>query len=352
MQQIYSKHAGRKLTTIALLSFLLFAVMLVSTAVGAASINTADVVKVIINKAFGLSYHYKNQLAEPIVLQLRLPRILLAVITGVALAGAGAVMQAILHNPLVSPYTLGMSGAASLGAAIGIVLGRSVPGSYFKIAGHYIVALNAFLFGFLTIFLVIGLARIKGTSPETLILAGVALGYIFSAGVSALKYFSKEEALKDLVVWLMGGMWGASWKIIALLAPLVFISLALLFAFAWDMNVLMAGEEVAKSLGINVKRLQFITLTIATLAASASVAFTGVIGFIGLVAPHVARRMVGNDNRFLIPCAALMGALMLLLSDTLARTIIAPVELPVGIITGLVGGPYFLYMLLRKKSYY
>lgn len=352
LKTIYAKHTGKKFFIVLLLLLLLAMTMLFAIAVGAVSISIGDVIMVIANKIFNLNYTYQNSLAETIIMQLRLPRILLAVLTGISLAGAGAVMQGILHNPLVSPYTLGMSGAASLGAAIAIVLGKGILGSYFDIAGSYLIAFNAFIFGFLTIFIIIGFARLKGGSPETLVLAGVALGYIFSAGVSALKYFSDNDALKDLVVWLMGGMWGATWQSVCLLLPIVLICMLALMTYAWEMNALSAGEDVATNLGVNVKRLQFVCLTIATLAASATVAFTGIIGFIGLIGPHISRALIGSDNRFLIPCSCAMGALILLLSDTVGRIIIAPVEIPVGIVTALIGGPYFLYMLLRKKKFH
>lgn len=341
LKQIYAKQMGRKIFLLTLLGTFLLGAILLSISVGAATINITDTVKVLLNKIFNLNYVYSNNLADTIIMQLRLPRILLAVLTGISLAGAGAVMQGILHNPLVSPYTLGMSAAASLGAAIAIVLGQGV----------YFIAFNAFVFGFLTIFVILGFARFKGGSPATLVLAGVALGYIFSAGVSALKYFSNNEALKDLVVWLMGGMWGASWQSVGLLLPLVLFCMAVLISYAWDMNALSAGTEVATNLGVNVQRLQFTCLTVATLAASATVAFTGIIGFIGLIAPHLSRMLIGSDNRFLIPCSCLMGALILLCSDTLGRTILAPVEIPVGIVTALIGGPYFLFMLMRKNNF-
>ncbi len=330
---------------------LLTALVVLSISIGTASINVGDVVKAISNKLFQTRYEYANSLADTIIMEIRLPRVLLAVLTGISLAGAGAVMQGILHNPLVSPYTLGMSGAASLGAAVAIVLGKGLFGSSFASLGPCFIAFNAFAFGFITIFVIIGFARMKGSSPATLVLAGVALGYIFSAGVSALKYFSNNEALKDLVIWLMGGMWGATWQAVGLLVPLVSICMLILLSYAWDMNALSAGEAVAANLGVNIKRLQFICLSVATLAASATVAFTGIIGFIGLVAPHISRMIIGSDNRFLLPCSCIMGALILLCADTVGRTIVSPVEIPVGIVTGLLGGPYFLYMLLRKKVY-
>lgn len=352
LKEIYEKQIGKKCFAILILVLLLTALAIVSVSVGTASISISDVVKVITNKVFHSHYTYTNNLAYTIVMELRFPRTLLAVLTGISLAGAGAVMQGILHNPLVSPYTLGMSGAASLGAAIAIVLGKGLFGSSFVSMGPYFIAFNAFIFGFVTIFIIIGFARLKGGSPATLVLAGVALGYIFSAGVSALKYFSDNDALKDLVVWLMGGMWGATWQSVGLLIPIVNISMLILLSYAWDMNALSAGEAVAANLGVNIKRLQFICLTVATLAASATVAFTGIIGFIGLIAPHISRMLIGSDNRFLLPCSSIMGAIILLLADTVGRTIISPVEIPVGIVTGLIGGPYFLYMLLKKKHFY
>ena len=352
LKEIYTRQTGKKYFIIGTLLLLLITLVLLSISIGTASISVGDVVKSISNKVLHTQYEYTNNLADTIVMKLRFPRVLLAVLTGISLAGAGAVMQGILHNPLVSPYTLGMSGAASLGAAIAIVLGKGLFGSSFDSMGPYFIAFNAFVFGFITIFVIIGFARMKSGSPATLVLAGVALGYIFSAGVSALKYFSNNDALKDLVVWLMGGMWGATWQAVGLLVPIVSICMLILLSYAWDMNALSTGEAVATNLGVNIKRLQFICLTVATLAASATVAFTGIIGFIGLVAPHISRMLIGSDNRFLIPCSCIMGALVLLCADTVGRTIVSPIEIPVGIVTGLIGGPYFLYMLLKKKQFH
>ena len=181
-------------------------------------------------------------------------------------------------------------------------------------------------------------------------LGGVAVGYLFSAGLSALKYVSDDEKLKELVVWLMGGLWGATWETIGLIVLPVLIGLLILWRLAWDINALSAGEEVALNLGVNVKRLRIVSLAVCSLIASITIAFTGIIGFIGLVAPHICRILIGSDNRFLIPCASLMGAILLLMSDTLARTIIAPTEIPVGIVTALIGAPFFIYLLIKKRK--
>jgi len=344
----YSRHVSRKVLFLIVLLCLTVAVMVASTAMGVAGISVGDVGRVILSH-LGVGILPENDLAETVVWQIRLPRILLATITGMSLAGAGAVMQGVLRNPLVSPYTMGLSSGAAFGAAVAIVLGTGLVGGNYVDVSRWLIVTNAFFFGSLTTLLAFSLARFKGMAPETLVLGGVAISYLFQAGVSLLKYVSNNEALKELVVWLMGGFWGADWQTLALLTPVVLLCMAGLCLCAWDLNVLGAGEEVAASLGIKVVRLRVYTLTLATLAASATVAFTGIIGFVCLVGPHICRMLVGNDHRFLIPCSCLMGAVLLLLADTLARTIIAPTEIPVGIITALMGSPFFVYLLIKKK---
>jgi iron complex transport system permease protein len=351
IKEVYKTGIAKKIIVLLTLIVLLLVTALSALVVGASSVGVKDVIKVVGASLLPNYFAPADSLAEAVIMGLRLPRILLGIITGISLAGAGAVMQGILRNPLVSPYTLGMSGGASFGAALAIVLGSSLLGAGFATVGTFLVAGSAFLFGFSTMMLVYGIAKIKGTAPETLILAGVALGYLFSAGVSSLKYIAPHEALKDLVIWLMGGLWGANWQQVGLLVPLVLLCMVFLMRFAWDINALAAGEEVAINLGVNVKRLRLGTLIVASLAASATVAFTGVIGFIGLVAPHISRILIGSDNRFLIPCSCLMGAVILLASDTLARTVLAPAEIPVGIITSLIGVPFFLYLLLKRRKH-
>ncbi|WP_010268868.1 FecCD family ABC transporter permease [Paenibacillus senegalensis] len=288
-----------------------------------------------------------------ILQQVRFPRIVMAVLTGMSLAIAGVIMQAILRNPLASPFTLGVSSGASFGAALAIVLGASLFGIEQVIrSARWLIAANAFLFGCLAVFFVYGIARLKNSSTTVLLLAGVAIGHLFSSGVSALKYFSNNEALKDLVVWLMGGFWGANWEVIKLLAPCIALVFILLMAYAWDLNVLGMGEEVAKTAGVKVRQMRLVTLLAVTFIASATIAFSGVIGFIGLVAPHISRMLIGVDHRYLLPASCLSGAILLLASDTLARTIISPVEIPVGIITSIIGAPFFIYLLVRKRRDY
>lgn len=292
----------------------------------------------------------ENPQAELIVVGFRLPRIFLAILTGISLAVAGAVMQGILRNPLVSPFTLGLSSAASFGAALAIVIGPGIVAGLFLVSYDMFIIVMAFLFGWLSMFLVYGISRSRGTTQSTLILAGVVIGYIFTAGVMSLKYITNNEKLRELMIWLMGGMWGASWSAVLLLIPLVLISFVLLERMAWDLNALSAGDDVAKNLGIKVERLRISGLLISTFAASCCLSFTGVIGFIGLMGPHICRMIIGNDHRYLIPCAGLMGAAILLVSDTAARTIMSPVEIPVGIIMYAIGGVFFLFLIMRGKG--
>jgi iron complex transport system permease protein len=286
---------------------------------------------------------------KTVVIDFRMPRVILAILTGISLSIAGCVMQALLRNPLVSPFTLGLSSAASFGAALAIVFGVSlmpfIPAEF----QNGVIILCAFLLGWLSILLIYVISRMKGSSSATLILAGVVIGYIFTAGVMILKYLTNDEKLREITLWLMGGMWGANWGAVIIVAPITLLCFLYLESCAWDLNSLSAGDDVAKNLGVNVNRLRLTGLCVSTLAASACLAFTGIIGFIGLMGPHIGRMLIGNDNRYLIPCAALLGALILLISDTAARTVMDPVEIPVGVIMYVIGGIFFLFLILRGK---
>lgn len=370
VSELYEESHSRKIALLVALFIILIAASAVAASVGSASISLEDVVLSIINAliitANGiLSFisHYipigfrlnpaiatpHSDIAEVIVVNMRLPRILLAILTGVSLAVAGAVMQGILRNPLVSPFTLGLASAASFGAAVAIVFGAGLAATL-MVDPNYITVISAFAIGLLSMLLIYGISRMRGTGPATLILAGVVIGYIFQAGVLMLQYSSNNQQLENIVVWLMGGMWGASWDTIMILAPITLVSALLMGLMAWNLNALAAGDDIAKSLGIRVERLRLFCLFITTLAASSCLAFTGVIGFIGLMAPHICRMIIGNDYRYLIPCSALIGGIILMISDTFARTIMAPQEIPVGIIMYVIGGIFFLFLILRGKE--
>lgn len=316
--------------------------MVVASASGASSLTVGDAFKAIIGRVIPL--RGVTRFAHVVVWQLRLPRITMAVVSGLSLGIAGAVMQGILRNPLVSPYTLGISFGAAFGAAVAIVLGLSFAG-----AGRYVIVSNAFVFSVATMVLVYGISRLKGTSASTLILAGVAIAYLFQARLSALRYVSDNERLRELTFWLMGGLYSVTFRTVLMLSPLVAVMALLSFRFAWDLNAMGSGEEVAKSLGINVERVRLVGLILASVMTASVISFTGIIGFIGLVAPHICRMVIGTDHRYLIPCSGFAGAFLLVVADTLARTIASPLEIPVGIMTSFIGIPFFLYLLIRQR---
>jgi iron complex transport system permease protein len=367
VSEIYREGYAKKVGLLMVLFLLLIVVAVYSITAGSASISLEDValslggalvnlingVLAFVDQYVHLGYRLEaitpnSDIASVIVVDMRMPRILLAIMTGLSLAVAGAVMQGILRNPLVSPFTLGLASASSFGAALMIVLGTSIALPF--ITGDHAVVISAFLCGCLSMLIIYGVSRMRGTSQATLILSGVVIGYIFQAGVLILKYISNNEKLKELVVWLMGGMWSANWDTIIILTPITLFCVFVMGLMAWDLNALSAGDDIAKSLGIKVERLRLLCLFMTTLAASSCLAFTGVIGFIGLMAPHICRMLIGNDYRYLIPCSALMGAIILMVSDTFARTIMSPIEIPVGIIMYIIGGVFFLYLILRGKE--
>jgi iron complex transport system permease protein len=372
VRTLYFAGSGRRIALIAGLTILVSAAAILSAGIGTVSITPQDTLLAIAHSAAGsvrsflsaylpvLGAWYDaipfsvpapaNPQAELIVVGFRLPRIFLAIMTGISLAVAGTVMQGLLRNPLVSPFTLGLSSAASFGAALAIVAGPGIIAAVLLISNDIFIVFMAFLFGWLSMLLVYWISRSRGTTQSTLILAGVVIGYLFTAGVMALKYITNNEKLRELMVWLMGGMWGASWSAVLLLVPLVLVCFILLERMAWDLNALSAGDDVAKNLGINVERLRLTGLMTATFAASCCLAFTGIIGFIGLMGPHICRMLIGSDHRYLIPSSGLMGASILLVSDTAARTIMSPVEIPVGIIMYIIGGVFFLVLILRARG--
>jgi len=332
---------------LALLAVPLFGI---SLSVGAAKISVVDVYKVVFSRVFGFDDGVDSSV-EYIVWDLRLPRVLGALIVGATLAAAGAVLQIILRNPMASEYTLGLGAAAVFGAALAIVAGAGFISRYPYvpvIVDAWAVILNAFLFALLDAAVIAAIARMRGSSPVTVVLAGIALFYLFSAGTSILQYFSQVEALKALVIWLLGDLGRMSWQYLPWAsASLLFI--AVLLFYSWKINAFILGEEVAESLGVNVKKLRALVVVCASAMTALTIPFVGVIGFVGLIAPHIARFAVGSNARHLIVASALVGADMLLAADLVARVAVAPLELPIGAVMASVGGPFFLYLLLKSR---
>ncbi len=356
LRGVYEVSSARKRLLLIITAVLLAAAVVVSVSIGAVNIPLSDTLKVFGHAvAPSLIAGPDNAWYSDIILNARLSRTVLCILCGFSLAIAGAVMQNVLRNPLVSPFTLGVSSAASFGASMAIVFGGGITGSILLLGHEFfvknlLIAFLAFIAGLGSISLVILLSKRRDISRSTIILTGVIISYFFQAGVTAAKYFSDDSALREITLWLMGGMWNATWGVDFLLIPIVVVCVMVIESKAVDVNVLSAGDEVATSLGINVARLRSSLLLISTLVTSVCIAFTGIIGFIGLIAPHLTRMLIGNDNRYLFPASGLMGAFILLVSDIVARMVIRPSELPVGVIMYIVGGIFFIWMVTRRKK--
>ncbi|MFC2081619.1 FecCD family ABC transporter permease [Candidatus Bipolaricaulota bacterium] len=297
-----------------------------------------------VGSVFGSDAESISAVQRIIITKIRVPRVLLGLLVGSALAVSGTAMQGLFRNPLASPYVLGIASGASAGAALAILFASSTV---------LLLPAGAFAGAALAVSVVYFLARGRDhrTSIFTLILAGVAVGALFSAVTSFLIFLSSGgEKLSDVLFWIMGGLGRADWSAIAILAPIVGIGIGIVFFFARDLNALSLGEEGAMHVGVNPDALTRWLLVLTTILTAAAVALAGTIGFIGLVIPHVMRLLVGPDHRRLVPVSALAGGCFLVWSDIAARTILAPVELPVGIITAFLGAPFFLYLLKTRGA--
>jgi iron complex transport system permease protein len=284
----------------------------------------------------------------------RLPRVLLGLLVGATLAMAGVAAQAIFKNPMADPYILGVSSGASVGAATAIVLGlgsigMSIPLGILSIR-FGAIQLGALGGGLLATFLVFSIARKGNKVPvETLILSGIAVSAFFSAITSFLMYIS-GHALSQIVYWIMGALWDSSWNSVFIMLPVTLIGSLIIFSFSRDLNMLLLGDETASNLCTNAPLIKVGMLALTAMIAAAAVSVSGIIGFVGLFVPHIMRLIVGPDHRILVPSSILMGAMFLTAADTFSRMIIQPTEIPVGIITALVGAPFFVYLLMRKKK--
>jgi iron complex transport system permease protein len=278
-----------------------------------------------------------------IVLGIRLPRIILAVVIGAGMGLAGLASQTLFRNPLASPYVLGVSNGAAVGSVVAMLLvGKSL--------GYGSVPAMSVFGGLVVSAIVFAMVRRSSQFGHSLLLAGIAISAFCSALTAAALYLAGER-LQTLVFWLMGGLWQATWRDVLLLAPVTMAALVGLIALAPAMNVALLGERSAIDLGVNVRRLQILLLVVVSVTTSVAVAVSGVIGFVGLVVPHLLRMLIGADHRGLVPASAAGGALLLLVADTLARRVAAPAEVPVGIVTALVGAPVFLWLLRRRAAY-
>lgn len=325
----------------AILSYLtigLCLTIIAATAIGPVYISPAEIISIISYK-LGFNIGEFGKAHMKIILQLRLPRIFLGIFVGMALSVAGVILQGLFRNPLAGPYVLGVSSGSALGAALSIAL---LP----AIIGVYTTPLAAFMGGLMAIFLVYSIVKLCGRfTVGSLLLAGIAIAYLFSAILSILIWALSRDA-HIILLWIMGGLWGADWLKVGVIAPITLLSIFTAFIFSKDLNALLLGEEAAQSIGVNVKFTEKFLPILASLITSTAVSFSGAIGFIGLMIPHIMRMLVGPDHRILIPSSALAGGIFLVWADAAARCLM---ELPVGVITALTGTPFFIYLLRRRR---
>lgn len=292
-----------------------------------------------------------DRVTRTVLFDIRMPRLIMGVLVGAALAVSGAVMQGLFRNPLADPGLVGVGAGAGLGAITAIVLGGLLPLAMQDIVGYYLVPFAAFFGGWVTTILLYLVSTNRGkTSVAVMLLAGIALGALTGAVSGILVYMADDQQLRDLTFWGLGSLAGATWFKLVVAAPLIVLSLIAAPFLARSLNGLALGEAAASHLGIPVQRMKAIAILTVAAAVGAAVAVSGGIGFIGIVVPHLLRIAVGPDHRFLLPNAALLGAALLIGADMISRTIIAPAELPIGIVTAVIGGPFFLLILLRNRS--
>ncbi|WP_428422140.1 FecCD family ABC transporter permease [Paraeggerthella hominis] len=334
------RNARRANALLLALGILLIASALASLMLGRYPITPVEAVGMLANLAFPVDPFWTPQ-QETLFFQVRLPRIVLAVMVGCSLATAGAAYQGTFQNPLVSPDILGASQGAAFGAACAILLGM----------GAFGVSASAFLFSVAAVMLVLLIGtRARGNHLLIVVLAGVMVSSLFSAGVSFTKLIADpNNQLAAITYWLMGSLTGAKWSDMALAAIPMAVGLGALFALRWRINVLTMGDDEASTMGVNARRTRLIVILAATLITASSVAVSGMIGWVGLVIPHLSRMVIGCDYRKLLPASMLMGASFMLIVDDIAR-LVATAEIPIGILTAFVGAPFFLYLITRKKQ--
>ncbi|WP_257263493.1 iron ABC transporter permease [Endozoicomonas sp. ONNA2] len=338
-------HQGALLLTA--LAILLPVVVVVSIGVGAVPVSAGDILTIL----FGLSDSTINSQSALIIESIRLPRTLLGLIVGGSLAVAGASMQGLFRNPLADPSIIGVSSGAALGAGMAIVLGGLLFAGAPSLIQSYSVSFLAFAGGVLSAWLVYQVGTTNnGTSVATMLLAGVAINALAGAGMGMLNYVADDTMLRSLTFWQMGSLGGATRDLVMICATVLIPVVLILGRYGLVLNALLLGESEARHLGINVQKVKLTLISLTALAVGVAVSVSGFIGFVGLVVPYLIRLAVGPDHRILLPASALLGGILLLVADMISRTIVAPAELPVGIVTALMGAPFFLSLLWQQRK--
>ena len=331
----------KRVAFISVCAIICFIVSLYSVTLGSYDLTMGDVFHYIAQAIMGVDL--SEDTAAHVVLNLRLPRIVGAIVCGAALAICGAAMQSMMKNPLADPYTMGISSGAGFGAALAIIFGIEF------VAGGGII-INAFICALIPALVILFLSKVRRATPTMMILCGISLMYVFNAMTQLFMLVSSPDDLSAVYTWMVGSLADVSWSDLAIISAITLAGSIYIQIMANQLNIMGIGDESAKTMGVNVDRQRLIILMVITLVAASVVSFTGVIGFVGLVAPHIVRIVLGADNKFLIPGSAVFGAVLLLVSDMVARTIVAPTMLPVGVITACLGGPIFMYLILRNSK--
>ncbi|WP_339624217.1 iron ABC transporter permease [Eubacterium sp.] len=341
LKAYHKKRAALMLAAVILLIIAAFS----SCFVGVANVTVGRVFATLLPGGHFMGAAALNQTELTVLMQLRLPRITMALVSGIGLGISGLVMQAITGNKMASPFTTGLSNAAAFGASLAIIFGFMPFGS-----NQVGTVVMAFVFAFICAAMVYGIASAKGMGKTTIILIGIALNYFFSALNASMQYVANEQQLSAIVHWTFGSLSEITWEQIIVVSVILLLIFPLIVRFAWHYNLLSTGDESAVALGVNVMRLRLFSGIAVTLISSAIVSFTGVIGFVGLVAPHIARLLIGGDYRALIPLTALSGAILLIAADTVGRVVVSPVIIPVGIVVSFIGVPVFIYLIVKEQK--
>lgn len=339
-REVYRALVRRKRWLLTSFAVLLLFSLLLDLALGPARYSLEEVVRALL---------WPDSVAAQVrvvVWEIRMPMVLMALVVGAALSLAGAQMQTILNNPLASPFTLGISAAASFGAALGLAFGVKL----FPVVTEYVVPLNAFVMAMLSALLIHLMSMKRGVTAETIVLLGIALVFTFNALLALVQYFATEQAVAAVVFWTMGSLTKATWPKLGVTCLVILITLPIFVRHSWALTALRLGDDKAASFGINVPRLRFQTLVLVSLLAAFPVAFVGTIGFVGLVGPHIARMLIGEDQRFFLPASLLTGALLLSVSSLVSKTLIPGAIFPIGVVTSLIGVPFFISLILGSKE--
>jgi iron complex transport system permease protein len=333
---------------IIILLIILVVLIILSSAAGAANLSIKTTLKTLASAFPGIRNLINMADVSPqdfkVIFDIRLPRIFMAIIVGIALSSSGVIFQGIFRNPMADPYIIGVSAGAAFGATIGLIFAGAV-----RFVNLSITSIFAFLGAIGVTFLVYNISKIKGKiSVLTLLLSGVALSSLLSSLISFIMIYRTNDLVK-VYFWIMGGLSNSSWANFIVIMPIIVVTLVASSFFMRDLNVMSLGDERANQLGVQTNKIKQVLLILASIMAAAAVSVSGIIGFIGLITPHIMRIIVGPDHKVLYPSSAISGGIVLLLSDTLARTLLSPREIPVGIITSIIGVPFFIYLLIKTK---